>query len=69
MAVVSLCCDRNMNDAISPRVSTIRNLDISHIHLDTSEKNCNIGGAQVADAVSALPFTTEFQVKPDQTEL
>ena len=26
-----------------------------------------VRGARVADAVSALPFTTEFQVKPGQT--
>ena len=27
------------------------------------------GSTRVADAVSALPFTTEFQVKPGRTEL
>ena len=29
----------------------------------------NLGVTRVADAVSALPLTTEFQVKPDRTGL
>ena len=36
-----------------------------------SNRNIQLGiqEARVADAVSALPFTTEFQVKPGRTGL